>query len=55
MINSFDDKTDDQRFASIDEALTQLRLWLEELRRSAAGSDTPGQDATTEGRDLDAE
>jgi hypothetical protein len=46
MINSFGESTDDRMFASIDEALAQLRRWLEELVQGA--SDSPGDvnDAT---------
>lgn len=33
MINNFGDVTEDRHFASVDDAIIQLRDWLEELER----------------------
>lgn len=50
MINSNGDSTDTRRFASVDDAVTQLRHWLEDLesaanlnRRKRDGDTTPLQ------------
>ena len=37
MVNSTAQSVDDQRFASIDEALDQLRIWLENLEEADPG------------------
>jgi hypothetical protein len=50
MINSTAQSVDDQRFASIDEALDQIRIWLESLEEADPGGFNAGaiNDSSTE-------
>ena len=44
MIHSFGDHTEDRSFASIAEAVVQLRTWLEELEGTPIGEPPEGRE-----------